>query len=42
MSRISAEETVRILRGQRPENFINPDAWPAFEARRRAQEGVAS
>lgn len=42
MSRISAEETVRILRGQRPENFINPDAWPAFEARRRALEGVAS
>jgi hypothetical protein len=42
MSRISAEETVRILRGERPLNFINPEVWPAAEARRRALETVPS
>lgn len=35
MSRVSAEETVRILRGERPVNFINPEAWDAARDRRR-------
>lgn len=35
-SRIAAEEVVRILAGQKPRNFINPEAWPAAEARRAA------
>ncbi|MBL6455392.1 hydroxyacid dehydrogenase [Belnapia sp. T6] len=39
MSRIAAEETVRILRGERPQNFINPEAWTA--SRRRALEVAA-
>lgn len=36
MSTVAAEETLRILAGARPENFINPEAWPAAQARRRA------
>lgn len=35
MSRVSAEEVVRILRGDRPVNFINPEAWAASRERRR-------
>ncbi len=27
MSRVSAEEVVRVLRGDRPANFINPEVW---------------
>jgi D-3-phosphoglycerate dehydrogenase len=42
MSRISAEDTVRILRGERPHNFINPEAWPAAQARRHALEAMPS
>ncbi|MCK8787843.1 hydroxyacid dehydrogenase [Roseomonas sp. NAR14] len=36
MSRISATDTVRILAGQRPRHFVNPECWPAAQARRRA------
>src|SRR5690606_18278220 len=36
MSRVAAEEVVRILRGERPTNFINPEAWAAAQDRRRA------
>jgi hypothetical protein len=36
MSTVSAEEVVRVLRGEKPLNFINPEAWPAAQARRRA------
>ena len=36
MSTVSAEEVVRVLRGEKPLNFINPEAWPATQARRRA------
>ncbi|MBA4115580.1 MAG: D-glycerate dehydrogenase [Rubrobacter sp.] len=36
MSTVAAEETLRILAGARPENFTNPEAWPAAQARRRA------
>jgi D-3-phosphoglycerate dehydrogenase len=36
MSRVSAEDTVRILAGARPENFINPEAWDASRTRRHA------
>jgi D-3-phosphoglycerate dehydrogenase len=36
MSTVSAEEVVRVLRGERPRNFINPEVWPAAQARRRA------
>jgi D-3-phosphoglycerate dehydrogenase len=35
MSRVAAEEVVRILRGERPRSFINPEAWPAAQVRRR-------
>ena len=34
MSTGAAEEVVRILRGDRPRNFINPEAWEASRARR--------
>ncbi|WP_372618034.1 hydroxyacid dehydrogenase [Falsiroseomonas sp.] len=34
MSRIATEEVVRILRGDRPVNFINPEAWQAARERR--------
>lgn len=34
MSEISTADVVRILRGERPVNFINPEAWPAFLERR--------
>jgi D-3-phosphoglycerate dehydrogenase len=36
MSTVAAEEVVRVLRGERPQNFINPEVWPAAQARRRA------
>ncbi len=32
MSQVSAEEVVRVLRGEKPQNFINPEVW---ERRRR-------
>ena len=36
MSTGAAEEVVRILAGQRPRSFINPEAWAASRARRAA------
>ena len=36
MSVIAAEDTLRILAGEKPVNFINPEAWPAA-GRRRAK-----
>ncbi len=39
MSRISCEDTVRVLRGEKPVNFCNPDCWPAHLARRKALGG---
>ena len=36
MSTGAAEEVVRILRGDRPRSFINPEAWEGSRARRRA------
>ncbi len=36
MSTGAAEEVVRILRGERPRSFINPEAWEASRARREA------
>ncbi len=37
LSRVAAEETLRILRGERPVNLINPEAWAAARARRRSR-----
>ena len=34
MSQVSAEEVVRVLRGERPANFINPEVWERHLARR--------
>jgi D-3-phosphoglycerate dehydrogenase / 2-oxoglutarate reductase len=34
MSTVACEEVVRILRGDRPVNFINPECWEAPRARR--------
>ena len=34
MSVIAAEDTLRILRGDKPLNFFNPEVWPAAVARR--------
>ncbi|WP_207541059.1 hydroxyacid dehydrogenase [Sabulicella rubraurantiaca] len=44
MSTVAAEEVVRILRGEKPRNFINPEAWDASRARRAALglEGVSA
>jgi D-3-phosphoglycerate dehydrogenase len=36
MSSGAAEEVVRILAGQRPRSFINPEAWAASRTRRAA------
>jgi len=35
MSRIASEETLRILAGDKPVNFCNPEAWEKSLARRR-------
>ncbi len=35
MSRISCEDTLRVLRGEKPVHFCNPDSWDAYLARRR-------
>ena len=43
MSEISCRDTVRILRGERPLNFFNPEVWSRHLERRRAlSHGVAS
>jgi len=34
MSQVAAEEVVRVLRGERPVNLINPEAWEAHQRRR--------
>ena len=31
-----AEETLRMLAGERPKNFVNPEVWGTFVARRKA------
>jgi D-3-phosphoglycerate dehydrogenase len=36
MSTGAAEEVVRILRGDRPRSFVNPEAWAASRARRQS------
>jgi D-3-phosphoglycerate dehydrogenase len=36
MSRISCEDTLRVLRGEKPVNFCNPAAWEAHLARRKS------
>ena len=36
MSIIAAEDTLRILAGEKPVNFINPEVWPAAARRRVA------
>ncbi len=36
MSVIAAEDTLRILAGDKPVNFFNPEAWPAALKRRAA------
>jgi D-3-phosphoglycerate dehydrogenase / 2-oxoglutarate reductase len=36
MSEVAASDVVRVLRGERPVNLINPEAWEAHEMRRRA------
>ncbi|WP_424139924.1 hypothetical protein [Roseomonas chloroacetimidivorans] len=36
-----AEEAVRILAGERPRSFINPEAWEASPAKRTALGGTA-
>lgn len=35
MSQVAAEEVVRVLRGERPRNLINPEALDAHAARRK-------
>jgi D-3-phosphoglycerate dehydrogenase len=34
MSVIAAEDTLRILAGEKPVNFFNPEVWPAAQKRR--------
>ena len=36
MSQISCEDTVRVLRGEKPVHFCNPESWAAHLARRKA------
>lgn len=36
MSEASARDVVRVLAGEKPQHFINPEAWDANQARRRA------
>ncbi len=35
MSQVAAQDVVRVLRGGRPANLINPEAWDAYQTRRR-------
>ena len=41
MSEVAAREVVRVLRGERPLNLINPEAWERHQAR-RAVLGLSS
>jgi D-3-phosphoglycerate dehydrogenase len=34
MGAAAAEETLRMLAGERPKNFVNPEAWSKFLERR--------
>ena len=36
MSESAATDTLRILRGERPQHLFNADVWPRFLERRRA------
>ena len=38
MSVVAAEDTLRILAGGKPVNFINPEVWPAAQKRRAGIE----
>ncbi|WP_431281542.1 hydroxyacid dehydrogenase [Humitalea sp. 24SJ18S-53] len=40
MSTGAAEDTIRILAGERPKNFANPEAWDASRTRRQALEAA--
>jgi hypothetical protein len=37
MSVVAAGDAVRILAGEKPLNFINPEVWPTAQARRAAR-----
>jgi D-3-phosphoglycerate dehydrogenase len=39
---MSAADTVRALRGERPTNLVNPEVWPAFRQRVEAAEREAA
>lgn len=39
VARMSAAQIVQVLRGERPDRLINPEAWPAFVERHRAAFG---
>jgi D-3-phosphoglycerate dehydrogenase len=39
---MSATDTVRALRGDRPTNLVNPDVWPAFSARLEGSAAVGA
>jgi D-3-phosphoglycerate dehydrogenase len=34
MGAAAAEETLRMLAGERPKNFVNPEVWNRFNERR--------
>lgn len=36
MSLVAVADTLRVLAGEKPLNFVNPEAWPAAQARRAA------
>lgn len=33
MGTAAAEETLRMLAGERPKNFVNPEVWSSFQRR---------
>ena len=37
MSLAAVADTLRVLAGEKPLNFVNPEAWPAAQARRAAR-----
>ena len=41
ISRIAVEEALRILAGETPLNFINPEVWPAAQRRRASLAAAA-
>lgn len=40
IARIAAEQMIDILAGQRPPWLLNPEVWPAYQARFQAILGV--